>query len=87
MCCVHVLCNFPPACFVGCTGKRSRTGFVPLTEFDERVLLSDYRFLEEAAAAGDAAQRVAPGERRAVPPQHARELVHQVGAGRGFQEI
>ncbi|KAK9834870.1 hypothetical protein WJX81_005212 [Elliptochloris bilobata] len=61
----------------GCTGKRSRTGFVPLSEFDERALLSDYRFLEEAAAAGEAAHRVAPAQRRAMPPPHLQELVHQ----------
>ena len=63
----------------GCTGKRSRTGFVPLAEFDERALLSDYRFLEEAAAASHAAQRAAPGRRHARPPPHLQELVHQVG--------
>ena len=62
----------------GCTGKRSRTGFVPLSEFDERALLSDYRFLEEAAAVGHAAQRAAPGRRHAMPPPHLQELVHQV---------
>jgi len=64
----------------GCTGKRRRTDFLPLSAFDERALLSDYRFLEEAPAAGDAAQRAAPDRRRAAPPPHLQELAHQVCA-------
>ncbi len=37
--------------------------------------------LEEAAALGDVAKRVAPADRRALPPVHVRELVQQVRPG------
>ena len=43
--------------YAGCTGKRSRTGFVRLGEFGERELVSDFCFLEEAALLGEAAER------------------------------
>ncbi|XP_039508689.1 box C/D snoRNA protein 1 isoform X2 [Pimephales promelas] len=33
----------------GCCGVRDKTTFVPLSEFDEMNLLSDYRFLEDTA--------------------------------------
>ena len=46
-----------PSSRAGCTGKRSRTGFVRLGEFGERELASDFRFLEEAALLGEAAGR------------------------------
>ena len=48
--CMHCSC-------AGCTGKRSRTGFVRLGKFGERELVSDFRFLEEAALLGEAAGR------------------------------
>jgi len=70
----------PPPLRAGCSGKRRRTDFLPLSAFDERALLSDYRFLEEAAAAGEAAQRAAPARGRAAPPPHLQELAHQVRA-------
>lgn len=53
----------------GCTGKRSRTEMVTLAEFTERQLLSDYKFLEEAARLHDAAQR-------SEAPRPARQLPH-----------
>ncbi|CAF2262286.1 unnamed protein product [Brassica napus] len=31
----------------GCTGKRKLTDFVPLSKFDDNLLLSDYNLLEE----------------------------------------
>eukprot|EP00793_Prasinoderma_coloniale_P000208 PRCOL_00005718-RA len=40
----------------GCTGKRDRTAFVPLAEFTDAHLASDYTLLEEAAREGDAAK-------------------------------
>ena len=46
-----------PSSRAGCTGKRSRTGFVRLGEFGERELASDFRLLEEAALLGEAAGR------------------------------
>ena len=44
----------------GCTGKRDRTAFVPLAEFTDAHLASDYTLLEEAAREGDAAKRARP---------------------------
>lgn len=53
----------------GCTGKRSRTEMVTLSDFTERQLLSDYKFLEEAARLNDVAQR-------SEVPRPARQLPH-----------
>ena len=51
-----------------CTGKRSRTEMVNLSDFTERQLLSDYKFLEEAARLHDVAQRSeAPRPARQLP--------------------
>ncbi len=65
----------------GCSGKRQRTEFVPLSEFDERDLISDYNFLEEAAQLADSAQRSRQRLSSAQGPDIAavRQLQHQVG--------
>ncbi|XP_057446408.1 putative box C/D snoRNA protein SPCC613.07 [Lotus japonicus] len=42
----------------GCTGKRNRTQFVPLSQFDDSVLLSDYNLLEEVKRVAESAQRM-----------------------------
>ncbi|CBI38921.3 unnamed protein product, partial [Vitis vinifera] len=41
----------------GCTGKRQRTQFVPLSQFDDNLLLSDYNLLEEVKRVAESAQR------------------------------
>ena len=41
----------------GCTGKRKRTDFTPLAAYGDRELVSDYRFLEEAAGLRDSSAR------------------------------
>ena len=41
----------------GCTGKRKRTEFTPLAAYGDRELISDYRFLEEAAGLRDSSAR------------------------------
>ena len=41
----------------GCSGKRPRSVFAPLREFDESMLLRDYHFLEDVARTNDAAHR------------------------------
>ncbi|EIE21382.1 hypothetical protein COCSUDRAFT_48085 [Coccomyxa subellipsoidea C-169] len=63
----------------GCSGKRQRTEFVPLSEFDERDLISDYNFLEEAAQLADSAQRSRQRLSSAQGPDIAavRQLQHQ----------
>ncbi|KAJ6964127.1 box C/D snoRNA protein [Populus alba x Populus x berolinensis] len=40
-----------------CSGKRSQTHFVPLSQFDDNVLLSDYNLLEEIKRVADSARR------------------------------
>ncbi|GMN38793.1 hypothetical protein TIFTF001_008024 [Ficus carica] len=41
-----------------CTGKRNRTQFVPLSQFDDNQLLSDYNLLEEVKRVAESAQRM-----------------------------
>lgn len=41
----------------GCSGKRDRTAFVPLAEFCDNVLVSDYNLLEEMLRQTEAAKR------------------------------
>lgn len=41
----------------GCTGKRNRTEFISLGDFNDSRLMSDYHVLEEAAAAAESAAR------------------------------
>ncbi|KAI8571706.1 hypothetical protein RHMOL_Rhmol01G0140300 [Rhododendron molle] len=42
----------------GCTGKRQQTQFVPLSHFDDNLLLSDYNMLEDVKRVADSAQRM-----------------------------
>ncbi|KAG8363571.1 hypothetical protein BUALT_Bualt19G0036300 [Buddleja alternifolia] len=42
----------------GCTGKRPTTNFVPISQFDDNLLLSDYNMLEDVKRIADSAQRV-----------------------------
>uniref|UniRef100_A0A803PFQ4 Box C/D snoRNA protein 1 n=1 Tax=Cannabis sativa TaxID=3483 RepID=A0A803PFQ4_CANSA len=42
----------------GCTGKRSRTHFVPISQFDDNQLISDYNLLEEVKRVSESAQRM-----------------------------
>ncbi|PSS11979.1 Box C/D snoRNA protein [Actinidia chinensis var. chinensis] len=42
----------------GCTGKRQQTQFVPLSQFDDNLLLSDYNMLEDVKRIADSAQRM-----------------------------
>ncbi|XP_036410871.1 box C/D snoRNA protein 1 [Megalops cyprinoides] len=41
----------------GCSGVRDKTAFVPVSQFDEMNLLSDYRFLEDTARLADSVHR------------------------------
>ncbi|KAJ4867151.1 HIT-type Zinc finger family protein [Raphanus sativus] len=41
----------------GCTGKRKLTDFVPLSKFDDNLLLSDYNMLEETKRVAESALR------------------------------
>ncbi|TXG70209.1 hypothetical protein EZV62_005144 [Acer yangbiense] len=41
-----------------CSGKRSLTHFVPLSLFDENILLSDYNLLEETKRVAESAERL-----------------------------
>ncbi|KAB1669641.1 hypothetical protein ES319_1Z025200v1 [Gossypium barbadense] len=42
----------------GCTGKRNITSFVPLSRFDDNLLLSDYNLLEETKRVAESATRI-----------------------------
>lgn len=41
----------------GCSGKKNQTDFVPLSQFNDNVLLSDYNLLEEVKRVTEAAHR------------------------------
>lgn len=41
----------------GCTGKRNQTQFVPISQFNDSILLSDYNLLEEVKRVAEAASR------------------------------
>ncbi|KAF8403887.1 hypothetical protein HHK36_011993 [Tetracentron sinense] len=43
---------------IGCTGKRPRTQFVPLSQFNDNLLVSDYNLLEEVKRVAESAQRM-----------------------------
>ncbi|KAI8475030.1 MAG: hypothetical protein J3K34DRAFT_488183, partial [Monoraphidium minutum] len=61
----------------GCSGKRDRLAFVALSDFGDRELLSDYRWLEEVARADDVARRHRPPAPRPQLPQALSALAHQ----------
>lgn len=42
---------------LGCSGIRNKTAFVPVSQFDEMALLSDYRFLEDTGRFADGTTR------------------------------
>ncbi|KAK9836601.1 hypothetical protein WJX74_004124 [Apatococcus lobatus] len=63
----------------GCTGKRSRSSLVSLTEFNDRELISDYRFLEEVGRVGEAAFRGRPEGTGNAPPERVRSLLKAAG--------
>ncbi|CAI5987258.1 unnamed protein product [Closterium sp. NIES-65] len=52
-----VLCVKAHKTASGCTGKRNRAEFVPITKFDDNQLVSDLRFLEDALLQYDVAKR------------------------------
>uniref|UniRef100_A0A5B7BHN4 Box C/D snoRNA protein 1 n=1 Tax=Davidia involucrata TaxID=16924 RepID=A0A5B7BHN4_DAVIN len=41
----------------GCTGKRQQTKFVPISQFDDNLLISDYNMLEDVKRVAESAQR------------------------------
>uniref|UniRef100_A0A2P2JGR8 Box C/D snoRNA protein 1 n=1 Tax=Rhizophora mucronata TaxID=61149 RepID=A0A2P2JGR8_RHIMU len=63
----------------GCTGKRDQTHFVPLSNFDDHLLFSDYNLLEEMKRVAESARRMR-AQFRVHPypkfPPHLRSLVH-----------
>lgn len=61
----------------GCTGKRDRTGYIKRVEFDDRTVLSDYKFLEEAKLVQEVAKRAKPPTPRFQLPPHLQSLVYQ----------
>ncbi|KAK4254643.1 hypothetical protein QN277_009996 [Acacia crassicarpa] len=42
----------------GCSGKRNQTQFVPISQFDDNLLLSDYNLLEDMKRVAESARRM-----------------------------
>lgn len=63
----------------GCTGKRKRTDYVPMAGFGDRELISDYRFLEEAAGLRDSSARDTQRMLQSQKLQQLRQLQTSVG--------
>ncbi|KAI9072168.1 hypothetical protein K1719_045867 [Acacia pycnantha] len=42
----------------GCSGKRNQTQFVPICQFDDNLLLSDYNLLEDMKRVAESARRM-----------------------------
>lgn len=61
----------------GCSGKRDRTAYVGRGQWDERHLLSDYKFLEEVKLADDIAKRSRPPAPKQELPPFLQNLVYQ----------
>ncbi|GAB4823295.1 hypothetical protein N2152v2_010341 [Parachlorella kessleri] len=61
----------------GCNGKRDRTAFVGRGHWNERYLLSDYRFLEEVKLADDVAKRSRPPAPKQELPPFLQTLIYQ----------
>ncbi|KAF8646819.1 hypothetical protein HU200_065618 [Digitaria exilis] len=63
--CARLTCSLP--CVqahkrrTACTGKRTRTDPVPIAQFDDNQLISDYNFLEETKQATESAHRLIGG--------------------------
>ncbi|CBI32194.3 unnamed protein product, partial [Vitis vinifera] len=69
----------------GCTGKRQQTQFVPLSQFDDNLLLSDYNLLEEVKSVAESAQRRRVklcGYSQLKFPYHLRGLRNAAGSRR-----
>ncbi|XVF79581.1 hypothetical protein PTKIN_Ptkin15bG0000700 [Pterospermum kingtungense] len=52
----------------GCSGKRNLTCFVPLSKFDDNLLLSDYNLLEETKRVAESARRIRSKLCTSYPP-------------------
>ncbi|XVE84624.1 hypothetical protein DITRI_Ditri17bG0027600 [Diplodiscus trichospermus] len=52
----------------GCNGRRNATCFVPLSHFDDNLLLSDFNFLEETKRVAESARRIRSKLGRSYPP-------------------
>lgn len=60
-----------------CTGKRPRTKFVGLQDFNDSQLLSDFRFLEDGKSLVDSAVRQRPRRRGLVWPKRMKLLISE----------
>ncbi|XP_059277301.1 putative box C/D snoRNA protein SPCC613.07 [Lycium ferocissimum] len=61
-CCFIRTCSLPCVkshkAKTGCTGKRSLTHVVPLSKFDDNILLADYNMLEDVKRVAESAKRM-----------------------------
>lgn len=60
-----------------CNGKRDRTGFVKRAELSYKILVSDYKLLEEIERVDDVARRSEPPVPRKQLPAYLKSLVYQ----------
>ena len=68
-----------PGLLAGCSGKRDRTAFAPLTDFSDATLRSDYFLLEGAQRSREAARRALMKSKDA-PASHSQthDLIREV---------
>ncbi|XP_065856199.1 uncharacterized protein [Euphorbia lathyris] len=59
----------------GCSGNRNKTQFVPLSHFNDNLLVSDYNLLEEIKRVAESAQRMR-GKLRAYPQYRLPKDLH-----------
>ncbi|CAK8564963.1 unnamed protein product [Lathyrus sativus] len=67
----------------GCNGKRNQTQFVPISQFDDNILLSDYNLLEEVKRVAEVASktRTKLGVSTYFKlPNHLKSLRHAAGS-------
>lgn len=62
----------------GCTGKRSRSTFRKVSDFDEQQLLADIRFMEDIEREFGSARRREPLKQPAILPRLLQELRQEV---------
>ncbi|CAI8610993.1 unnamed protein product [Vicia faba] len=67
----------------GCNGKRNQTLFVPISQFDDNILLSDYNLLEEVKRVAEVASRTRTKLGASTYfklPRHLKSLQHAAGS-------
>ncbi|XVF33772.1 hypothetical protein REPUB_Repub17cG0196800 [Reevesia pubescens] len=80
-CCIRtcsLLCVNAHKHRTGCNGKRNISCFVPLSHFDDNLLLSDYNLLEETKRVAESARRIRSKLCSTYPPHFKLPLFLQI---------